>query len=224
MYSKEIDDNKGPCFGSKDSDTYWALGIGENFGVTMDGNLYAQNANITGRITATEGELRNLTLEGSITSNYLKLTASPNVSGYFFEVGKTMDTKATIAINPVVPYTKRTSMGVTTYTATYSAPPGWTIKNGLYSDWSISIVPDGNMITFSTSNISAMQFENVITPKITLSPKQSREPSLRINESGSIIVPVWNSSTNSFVDTDLLLWIQNLETKISNLSSGTSEI
>lgn len=45
----------------------WRLGIGSNFGVDKNGNLYAKNANLNGHINATSGTLGGLSINGSIT-------------------------------------------------------------------------------------------------------------------------------------------------------------
>ena len=51
----------------------WTIKVGKNFGVIKDGTLYATNVNLTGKITATSGNIGNWRIvDGNITSSQVE--------------------------------------------------------------------------------------------------------------------------------------------------------
>lgn len=76
----------------------WVITAGENFGVTKDGALYANDANITGAFTITDGGIGGMTIDSDTISTTTSGMSS-NTSKYAFWAGETNGSYGTTSTN-----------------------------------------------------------------------------------------------------------------------------
>ena len=181
-----------------------------NTGLTIQGN-----ATFTGTVNADGGSLQNLTLSGKLSSTYLTLDPSPSTGGWFLDAGKSMTINDYISIVVSLKY-ETAGTGINQrYTATYEAPDGWLCQRGTFLGWDSQISNNAEAITFSrlTSEPTQVTADGIIRPTIYLKPKGARGSSLRINNLGSIMIPIWDTNLNEFRDVDLAVFLQQLSRK-----------
>jgi hypothetical protein len=80
LYSKD-QSGTGTVVGNSSALKTWRLKVDSNFGVTSGGKLYANNADIAGKITATSGAIGGWTINGFELTNYAGAKTESSVTG-----------------------------------------------------------------------------------------------------------------------------------------------